>query len=79
MQEPHTIRLYEDPDRVSTMDVGRYRPTDLKGWDHEVGYTLGLEDQFKQYVMGTITDIGQDIKEDGEGFRYKLATVTVED
>lgn len=79
MQEPHTIRLYQNPQRAAAKHAGRYTPTDVSGWDYDVGHTLGLEDGFGQYVMGTITDVGQDEKEDDEGHAYRLATVTVED
>ncbi len=59
--------------------MGRYAPVGVTGWDFAVGDTFGLEDDFGQYVRGTVTEVDGDVHHDDDGAAFRIVTVTVED
>ena len=79
MQESHSVRLYEDASRDAARHVGRYTPVGVAGWDVAVGDTFGLEDDFGQYVRGTVTEIDEQTRHDDDAAAFRIVTVTVED
>ena len=79
MQESHTVRLYEDPAKDAARHVGRYTPVGVTGWDVAVGDTFGLEDDFGQYVRGTVTEVDGATHHDDDDAAFRIVTVTVED
>lgn len=80
MNEETAIKLYEHPKREADLHTGHYTPTDVKGWDYNVGDTIDLEDVDGGFVQGTIERIDPKVHVNAkDGERFKLAVVVIED
>lgn len=79
MNDPVTIRLYEDPTRNAARHTGPYHPAGVAGWDLGVGDDLGLEDDFGGYLLGTITRLDPAPHTDPDAGRYRIAVVVPKD
>ena len=79
MDEEIAVRLYQHPQRNAQVHAGPYQPVDIKGWDYDVGDTIGLEDEFGNYTRGTIEKLIPPPHTDSAGEGYKVALVVLED